>query len=89
MIAILLVLGLSIPSAGDKSESEMALEAKGLSLSQQTWVLDEEKSFDDMFDDLRPVQKQFREAEKTTSGSINSNWKPRRKGVNSKSGTTN
>ena len=66
MIAFLLLLTISTSSADEPSDAEKALKGKGLSLAQQTWVLADEKAFDDKFDELRPIQRQFREAEKSS-----------------------
>lgn len=64
MIAVLLfltaALGVNTPSMAEKT-----LQGKGLSLAQQIWVLADEKEFDDKFDELRPIQKQFRDAERS------------------------
>lgn len=64
MIAVLLNL-IAVLAADEPSDAKKTLEGKGLSLAQQTWVLADEKEFDDKFDELRPIQKQFRDAERS------------------------
>jgi len=65
MVAVLFSLSVILAAADEPPEAEMTLKGKGLSLTQQTWVLADEKEFDDKFDELRPIQKQFRDAERS------------------------